>query len=1066
MDPNIGNSKSDFYQTPRLEQFAASGMRFSNGYSAAPICSPTRAALLTGQSPAQLNMTDLPASEPGNGRWTGHYDNLPLTPPVPEPLRADAFTLPQIIKQANPNYVTAHYGKWHLSDRSGLYPLDMGYDQAWDLSRLPSDEVDPWGVFAMANAASDFMQEQVANDAPFYLQLSHRSVHEPIRSRQEIRDKYANLPPGDIHNNIEYAAMTEDLDTSVGMVLDMINQLGIADNTYVIYTSDNGAPIGASRSWPLSRGKATVKDGGIRVPFIINGPGIEANTFSSVPVTTVDLFATFANLAGRTEPMPSQVEGASLLPILHNGGELPAGMDHLSRNFHEGGELYWHWPHNFGPTRNSRIIPSSAMRDGDYKIFVQYGENGAPDTVNLFNITTDTLESVDLSASMPEKKAEMLAKLNNYLAAVDASFAYDVKAPATMNWDAGKPGSVADEWRSTIDLKYKGRETWTMGAGNEAPQVVRSGAYQPGIAQNAFRFDGNDVMRRQFFQVGDDGPRRTTAPSAGVGDFDRSATMQFWVKLDSLTNDQVLFETGDGQKGLSLSFGDNDADGKKNDLRFRLLGLTGADQGGEGMLKELVVNAKIDRFANPVADFVHLAAVYNDDPADRYAEIYVNGALAGRAQGELGTDKSLMWDGYDSAGLGNMAGSGLGAAGGEGSLPFTGGFRGSIASMRFQNFAVDSNMILKNYNDALYRVGHGIASFSGQTTIPGARPADVSHGQFESNNLSIVQERSDVLKMSLDIDALIGPQGGLVVGSTATEVLPAGTKFSSYLLQFDPTTNGSGLNRAQGSIDFTGKILAVLWEPSTLAATDSILGSIGNYGVMSHRGFDPDSQGALVVSTNLRTLDFDLLAQGNEMLQFRVLTTGIDPADFNADGRVNAFDLSIWQRSFGVDAGGDADGDGDTDGRDFLIWQQQQVPMLPPTPDFNRDQVVDELDLTRWQQSYGLHSGGDADGDGDTDGRDFLLWQRQFRSVSADFNRDGFVDQQDLTTWQQSYGVNFNGDADYDGDTDGRDFLFWQRAFTPSVQATIHAVPEPITWGIAVGFAALFMAGCRKRVSC
>src|SRR5690606_15558211 len=132
------------------------------------------------------------------------------------------------------------------------------------------------------------------------------------------------------------------------------------------------------------------------------------------------------------------------------------------------------------------------------------------------------------------------------------------------------------------------------------------------------------------FHVGDDGPRRKTKPSAGTGDFDRSASMEFWIQLDSLAHNQVIFESGDANKGLSLTLVDSDSDGLTNDLRCCLRGLTGADTGETGITKELEITAKIDRFANPQADFVHLAAVFNDDPTNRYAEIYVNGALAGR----------------------------------------------------------------------------------------------------------------------------------------------------------------------------------------------------------------------------------------------------------------------------------------------------------------------------------------------------------------------------------------------------------------------------------------------------
>jgi arylsulfatase A-like enzyme len=144
MDPSRPNSKSDFYQTPRLEELAAAGMRFSNGYSSAPVCAPTRAAIQTGMSPAQLQMTDLHfALPPGSVRWEGGYTNLPLTPPAPLPFDPNLYTLPRIIKDSNPDYVTAHFNKWHLDFLASTTPQATGYDFAQAVVPLPNDEIDP-----------------------------------------------------------------------------------------------------------------------------------------------------------------------------------------------------------------------------------------------------------------------------------------------------------------------------------------------------------------------------------------------------------------------------------------------------------------------------------------------------------------------------------------------------------------------------------------------------------------------------------------------------------------------------------------------------------------------------------------------------------------------------------------------------------------------------------------------------------------------------------------------------------------------------------------------------------
>ncbi len=533
MHPDLPNSKSDFYQTPRLEEFAANAMRFYNGYSSHHICSPTRAAILTGQSPAQLQMTELPISYPGSSRWAGHQDRQPLTPPAAEPLQPDAFTLPQLLEQSNSDYVTAHIGKWHLDPVTGLDPEDVGYTTSERKAPFAPSEEDPKDVFQLANSAGIFMEESVADNKPFFLQLSHFAVHDPVEARPEILDKYDALPPGTKHKDPAYAAMTEDLDTSFGMVLDKLDQLGIRDNTYVIYTSDNGAPARASSNSPLYRGKSELREGGIRVPFIISGPGIAEGSFSGVPVTTTDLFTTIARLTGYSGSIPANVEGGDFSPILFNDGSLPEGMDHIARNFHEGGEIYWHSPQNFAPGTGYRVRPSSAVRDGDFKLFVEYGEHGSPDAEYLYNITKDISESTNLASSMPAKVAELRAKLNNYLEQIDASFAYDVKVPVMIDWDADHQGNVPGDWRSTNDLKYQGRETWRANAGDHGPQVQFSEAYQPGLAEDAYHFGGSHVLERLNFQVADRRDRRNTV-NVGTPDFNRSTSMEMWVRFDTL----------------------------------------------------------------------------------------------------------------------------------------------------------------------------------------------------------------------------------------------------------------------------------------------------------------------------------------------------------------------------------------------------------------------------------------------------------------------------------------------------------------------------------------------------
>ena len=912
MDPSVPNSKSDYYQTPNLEALAAAGMRFSSGYAAAPWCAPTRASLMTGKSPAQLQMTDLKDAQPGTTRYNAAYIDMPLTPPTPAFFDPTQLTLPRLLKQTNSNYQTALFGKWHLELPASITPTASGFDY-YSAPPLPPNSVDPWGVEQLSDLAGDYMSTAVAAGKPFFVEIAHRSVHEPIRYRQEVYDKYNALPKGAIHKDPAYAAMTEDLDSSIGTVLDKIQELGIEDNTYIFFVSDNGSPLGYSVSVPLKDGKAAISEGGIRVPYIVKGPGIQANSFSDVPVMTTDLMTTFASLAGYKGPTPEGVEGADISPLLFNGGQLPVGMDHLERQYAEDGEIYFHLPHNSAFGTTWRWHPQSSVRDGDYKLVVTYGENGGADTYALYNLKTNIAENVNIAAQNPQKVAELKGKLDRYLESVDASFAYDVKAPTQLSWNAGQPGAVGNAWRSTIDVRYKERETWDLDAGNAAPTRINAVGFQSGLSGKAFSFDGNDGMSGRFFHVGDTGPRKTT-PGSGTPDLDRSVAADVWFRTADLTHSQVLLESGDGTMGLSLTLGDADANGSFNDLRFRVRG-----QSGEAV----TVTAPLNAFANPVTDFVHATIVFSDSDSDRFASLYINGALAGRTNGTLGSAGSLRWDGIDDAGLGKMGGAGIGGSGGAGALPFSGVFKGSMAEVNFWNYALTPAQVANNYNSKLDAVAFGVKSMTGATIVPAARATNVAIGAAEANSLQVMQERQHRLASALSVDGVI--LGGQTANGTTPFTpgnITAGTDFTSYLLHFDPVGAAAGSSTITGSVTFAYDIIGVVTAAAKLAATDPILGSIGQYGAAADRGLLLAGTDFITISANRRTLTYNITIASNDVAEFRVLTAPVLPADFNGDGSVNASDLAIWKSSAGVNSAGDANGDGQTDGADFLVWQR------------------------------------------------------------------------------------------------------------------------------------------------
>lgn len=935
MDPTIPDSMSDYHRTPNLESFASESMIFSDAYACGPMCSPSRVGIMTGKSPAQLNVTDVRNSgEFDKSQYLSLYRGFPLMPPVPRTGWYGETTLADALKQVDPTYKAGLVGKadWAPSPRQDGYDFFETNQESGNVGT-----VDPQGMYSITNSGISFMQQQVAQAKPFFLTLGHYAMKEPFESTPETFAEFDGVPLGTKHHNQNYAAMHRDFDKTLGMVTDQISALGIEDNTYVIITSDHGAATGIAQAEsvnaPLYGGKGTIWEGGLRVPLIVKGPGITAGTYSDVPVQLSDLLPTMVDLAGGTGPLPTGVEGTSFRSVLENDGHLPAGQAALSRPWGANGELFFHFPHYSPDIPIGRSKPASAIRDGDFKMVRLYGENGEPNSYMLFNLAENIEESNDLNSplnlasQMPEKVLEMDRKLETWLNGVDASLPYDVRAPRELTWKGESSAELPNVWTSANDVDNYWHERWIPAviAGTpdtpSVPIVHEVESFQPGLSNKALAFDGNDGLYHQFFQVSD-------SKDLSI-DGDHSATFQAWIRLDDLDTEQLLFETGSTTQGLSLTLGDANGDSVKDELRFRVAGRTANNF--------LTLTTEIDKFADPTEEFISLTAVVSDKSTDRYLEIYVNGELAGRVNGVLG-NTILDWDGFYQASLGRVSPLSstlgylkpdtLGGSAGTESLPFAGGnFRGDLAEFEFRNYALSANQIREQYNSYLDAVDVGIGALTGQTLVPEFRPSNVSLNMTQSTSLLVIEEKHAALKGDLQLNVVVN--GPLSIGAddqAANATISAGTEFTSYLLHFDPTSNNSSIMESvSGTIEFGQKIIGIVFDQTLLSGSDALLGVIGNYGLESDRGLVFGESDFLSVSADQYTLNFNLSTLGNELLQFRVLTQAIAfaEADFNFDGFVNNEDLLIWQNAFRINSNGDTDNDGDTDGRDFLTWQRQ-----------------------------------------------------------------------------------------------------------------------------------------------
>ena len=420
---DLGCFGSTFYQTPCIDRLAAEGMRFTNAYAAAPLCSPTRASIMTGKYPARLGMTHIIQFRPNRKeKW--------LQPETARELPVSEVTIADALRRAG--YATASIGKWHLgyenaSAETQGFEVNIGGSQiaeppdffypAW--KGKPAEPGRPYRGVPIEGRPGEYLTDRLTDEAlrfiethsnrPFFLYLSHYAVHVPVQAKQEMIEKYrGRTRAGDPQNNPVYAAMIESVDEGLGRIIRKLEALDIGRRTVIILTSDNGGldavdgpHTPATSNLPLRMGKLSLYEGGIRVPMIVKWPGaVRPGGVCHVPVISNDFFPTILEMAAVRQDPSNPVDGESLAPLLRRKGKPKRDA------------LYWHYPH----VGYNNARPSGAIRQGDFKL-LEFFED---DRIELYHLARDIGEAEDLHAKMPQKAVAMRARLHAWQQSVGA----------------------------------------------------------------------------------------------------------------------------------------------------------------------------------------------------------------------------------------------------------------------------------------------------------------------------------------------------------------------------------------------------------------------------------------------------------------------------------------------------------------------------------------------------------------------------------------------------------------------------------------------------------------------
>ncbi|MFR9603308.1 MAG: sulfatase [Rikenellaceae bacterium] len=469
---DLGFMGSEYYESPNIDKLASQGMQFSNAYAACQVSSPSRASILTGKYTTNHGVTNFLGAPTGEA-WRKKARYTKMLPPQYAPnMSLEESTLPEYLKENG--YKTFMAGKWHLGGE-GSHPEDHGFDinkGGWDTGSPVGGYFSPWQNPKLPNEIEgenlsmrlsretvDFIADHTKKNKkqPFFAFLSFHAVHSPIQTTEEkwsyFRDKAEEMgikeegfrydgamPVRQNQDNPVYAGLIQQMDDAVGVVLDALEEMGVDENTMIIFTSDNGGVVSgdnfSTSLKPLRGGKGMQWEGGIRVPMIIRTPSGEgAGVVCDTPVSGIDCYPTIVDYIGLPQNTNQAVDGVSVMPLV-KGEEIAERP------------LYWHYPH-YG---NQGGEPSGIIRDGEWKL-IRYYED---DRLELYNLRIDLSELEPLNHLYPQKVKELSAKLDCWLEECGA-----IMPTGDPEYSPQKEAALKEQWRTSA-LKSKERERQNM----------------------------------------------------------------------------------------------------------------------------------------------------------------------------------------------------------------------------------------------------------------------------------------------------------------------------------------------------------------------------------------------------------------------------------------------------------------------------------------------------------------------------------------------------------------------------------------------------------------------------